>query len=257
MTKETAIARIEGKEKAIAKLEKKVERIEKAKATNWEVNPYYYDESDLRRALREIEEEKEKLEDYKRQLVVIEEKENSRNVPAITEFLDGWEKRMTDFYMKGIDIYYEELQKVRSAFHENYEKGCEMSHVLHERVHGRYEKVPYINKFGKTSYYSEKVEDGDLEIYAEYLQFRNRDEAVARLEKDLKVEYDRKYDFIIERTNAIVKTITDASNLRVGAKGDLNGFIIGTDGTAKVQTIGAGGYNIQCFHFRTLINAMK
>lgn len=76
----------------------------------------------------------------------------------------------------------------------------------------------------------------------------------ARFQKDITEEYNRKYDFIIERTNEIVKVITDASGLKVGAKGDLNGFIIGTGGTAKVQTIGAGGYNIQCFHFRTLIN---
>lgn len=75
-----------------------------------------------------------------------------------------------------------------------------------------------------------------------------------KLKKDLKDEADRKYDFIIERTNSIVGTITDASDLRVGDKGDLNGFIKGENGVAKVQTIGAGGYNIQCFHFRTLIN---
>lgn len=73
---------------------------------------------------------------------------------------------------------------------------------------------------------------------------------------DLEAEKNRKYDFIIERTNEIVGQITDASNLTIGAKGDLNGFILGTKGSAKVQTIGAGGYNIQCFHFRTLIHKM-
>ena len=77
---------------------------------------------------------------------------------------------------------------------------------------------------------------------------------VNKLRKDLDQEAAQKYDNIIERTNTIVGQITDASNLSVGASGDLNGYIIGTNGTAKVTTIGAGGYNIQCYHFRTLIH---
>ena len=79
----------------------------------------------------------------------------------------------------------------------------------------------------------------------------------AKFEKDIKTEAERKYDFIIERTEAIVTKITDASGLRVGAKGDLNGEIIGTTGTATVKTVGAGGYAIQCFHFRTLIHRKR
>ena len=70
-------------------------------------------------------------------------------------------------------------------------------------------------------------------------------------------EKKRKYDFLVERICAIVGTITDATNLRVGEKGDLNGYIIGTDGEATVQTIGAGGYIIQCFHYRTIIKRRK
>ena len=80
-------------------------------------------------------------------------------------------------------------------------------------------------------------------------------------------EKKRKYDFLVERICAIVGTITDATNLRVGEKGDLNGYIIGTDGEATVQTIGAGGYNDniildsgrhgQIFHYRTIIKRRK
>lgn len=54
-----------------------------------------------------------------------------------------------------------------------------------------------------------------------------------------------------------VGTITDAAALYIGPEGDINGIIVGTEGKAKIQTIGAGGYNIQCFHFRTLIHEIK
>lgn len=36
--------RVEGKKAEIAKLQKKLGRIEKAQASNWENNPYYYHE---------------------------------------------------------------------------------------------------------------------------------------------------------------------------------------------------------------------
>lgn len=70
-------------------------------------------------------------------------------------------------------------------------------------------------------------------------------------------EAELKYDDMIERTNAIVGEITDASGLHVGAKGDLNGIVIGTRGKASVQTIGAGGHSIQCYHHRTLIHPIN
>lgn len=102
----------------------------------------------------------------------------------------------------------------------------------------------------------QKVREGEYEHLRPYSNERSLEAAMQQLAKDLNEEANRKYDFIIERTNAIVGEITDASGLSVGSKQDLNGFIVGTRGTAKVQTIGAGGYNIQCFHFRTLINAV-
>ena len=87
----------------------------------------------------------------------------------------------------------------------------------------------------------------------QYDRVFNRD----KLQKELDVEADEKYDAIIERTNAICGKITDARGLWTSAKGDLDGIIIGERGVAKVQTIGAGGYNIQCFHFRTLVHEVK
>ena len=103
-----------------------------------------------------------------------------------------------------------------------------------------------------------KVKDGEWEHLKHYLdRCDTLDDCLKLLNKELEQEKNRKYDFIIERTNKIVGQITDATGLRVGAKADLSGYIFGTRGKAHVETIGAGGHSVQCFHYRTLIKEVK
>jgi len=259
--------RIAGKEKEIAKLEGKLERIEKAEATGWKVNPYYYGEDDKRWTIKDLQNAKAALEDYKSQLAEEQTKAASRNVPAILEFLEQWKKRCTEYYGDMLREIFDEQEAVRALYRaysscgygtEDYKEGEARYKARHksydEKLHGYYEtRTGEWN--GRTRKYEVKVQDGEWEPAKHYL-CSNLDASMAKLKKELDQEAVRKYDFIIERTCAIVGKITDASNLRVGAKGDLNGYIIGTTGKAKIQTIGAGGYNIQCFHFRTLIHSM-
>ena len=258
--------RIEGKEKEIAKLQKKLERIEKAEATGWEVNPYYYDERDKRYTIKDLAEAQKALEAYRDELAKATEKASSSNVPAILEFLELWKARMSKFYGNGLKAYYEEAEKVHQLGRSvddgkwgtpEYEAAKSAYEAAYEAF--RNKKVGYFEEWeevrnGRKYRGSTKIMDGEYEYLFPYASERTLEDAMKRLQKDLDQEADRKYDFIIERTNAIVGKITDASALKVGAKGDLNGYINGERGTAKVQTIGAGGYNIQCFHFRTLIN---
>lgn len=259
--------RITGKEKEIDKLEKKLARIRKAAASGWEINPYYYDEDDLRWTLKDLETAKQSLEKYRAELAAAEEKANSRNVPAILTFLEMWKQRCTRFYSDGLRAYYDEQQYVWKL----YCAYCDLRHGSPEyytakaayeaannafrcKVRGYYEPFTYQDRWGSTRRGERKIKDGEYEHLRPYTNERTFEDATQKLAKDLTEEANRKYDFIIERTNAIVGEITDATSLRVGNKDDLNGYIIGTRGTAKVQTIGAGGYNIQCFHFRTLIH---
>ena len=255
--------RIEGKEKELEKLNKKLARIRKAEATGWTVNPYYYHEHDLKYTLRDIADAQKALDDYKAQLTAETEKAASRNVPAIVEFLNGWKARVTSHFINGLMDYYLEKEYVHELYTQisyyytdSPEKTAyeEARQTFRNKCHGYYERREFINRWGKPDHQDVKVRDGEYEWLRPYTGESTMAEALNKLEKDLDKEWIRKYDFIIERTNQIVGVITDASNLKVGAKADLNGYIIGTKGTAKVQTIGAGGYNIQCFHFRTLIN---
>ena len=236
--------RVEGKEKELDKLNKKMDRILKAEASGWQDNPYYYHEIDKKYTARDIEQAQKALEDYKAKLAKEQEKANSRNVKAIVDFLEAWKNRVREYHINCVP----EFIKARETWYQ-----VARDHVDWWNSGGF--KEPKEAREQKDREYREAKKDfhstwGWLIPYME-----NDTIDTDLLDKELKKEADAKYDDIINRTNDIVGTITDAAGLKIGKKGDLNGIIIGEQGKAKVQTIGAGGYNIQCYHFRTLIRA--
>ncbi len=246
MTIETLEKRIEGKKKAIEKLEKKMARIEKAKASDWKDNPYYYHESDLKYTERDLENERKALDGYMEQLQKEKEKAQSRNIKPILDFLDKWKSRVRQFHIDRVSDYL----KARAEWYA-------YDHEFTDWWNSGGRRNPAYMVKQKRQQHKEKQEEfyQAWKWLMEYMQHDTLD--LDKLDKALNKEADAKYDDIIERTNHITGRITDATNLGIGAKGELNGYIIGEKGKAKVETIGAGGYNIQCYHFRTLIHEVR
>jgi hypothetical protein len=60
-------------------------------------------------------------------------------------------------------------------------------------------------------------------------------------------------ELLVARVERKTGEITDAAGLHIGMNGEINGLVVGVKGSATVNTIGAGGYNIQCFHYRVLV----
>lgn len=58
------------------------------------------------------------------------------------------------------------------------------------------------------------------------------------------------------RVTDVIGKITNANEMNVSEKGDLIGIIEGENGRARVETISAGGWNIQCYHYRTLVTKL-
>jgi len=234
--------RIEGKQKEIDKLNKKMSRILAAEATGWEKNPYYYNTWDKERTQRDIEDAQKSLAGYEEEMRKEQEKADSRNVTAILEFLERWKDRMRTFYHDAFERYkiayaewrkdMDSLRKIEYDYARPKDDRKEAGKRANELYKEFHEAWGFLN---------------------EYLDHRDEfsDE---RFEKDIKREAEIKYDGIIERTNDICGKIIDASDLRVGEKGDIDGIVIGERGKARIQTIGAGGYNIQCYHFRVLVH---
>lgn len=260
--------RIEGAKKNIATLEKKLERILKAEESNYEKNnPYMYSDYDKRVTTRDLEEARKNLEKYEAQLAVEQEKAASRDIQVIVDFLNNWKDRVYKFYEKDIVAARKMWDRIRELNKKvgyfdresaDYLELEELRSTYYENLNGRYEYEEMNNPWTKrVEKHKVKKEDGCWEHIDRYYTPQNIEEGLTKLKRDLDNEANAKYDFIIERTNKIVGQITDASDLKIGGKGELNGIIIGTRGKAKVNTIGAGGYAIQIFHFRTLITEVK
>lgn len=78
-----------------------------------------------------------------------------------------------------------------------------------------------------------------------------------KITKFIEKEAISKEQILIARVNKAVGKIIKAINLNVGVNGELNGIIQGENGTIKITTIYAGGYNIQCLHYRVLIHKVS
>ena len=254
--------KVENKRKEIEKLEKKLARIRKAEAGDWETdNPYGYREYDLKYTTRDLERAKEALEKLEADLATAVEKANSRNVKAILTFLDMWKERMKDIYLKTFEKYPEAYETFKKEYDENYldyydrrkleRENPEEYHKYSETMKALTEGFKF--RFGFLAPYIGQeypgiVHEGEVILSGGYYF------DMSKFLKDINEEANRKYDNIIERTNHIVGTITDAEHLSVGEKGELDGYVTGDRGKAHVFTIGAGGWNIQCFHFRVLVH---
>lgn len=242
------------------------------------------DQFDIRIKKSDIESAEDKLEEAKKILANWKEKLDERitsddyleaNAPEILkEFLENWKQHAIDYYRQKRIRFIEYRKELRAAERAARLEALqtlpslERSRKLYEgrepsdcdlaNLWPRKDVDEFLHERGLDYYQIQKKlqAKGDGIIFR-MLEISNEQEREEWLERTMEEEKRAKLLDLIGRIMSTVGTITDASALYIGPEGDINGYIVGTEGEAKIQTIGAGGYNIQCFHFRTLIHEYK
>ena len=250
----------------IEKLQKKLEKIEAAQYDEERIK-----QMDIRWTRREIEEKQQKIdqllkeiEKYKREVDEYEAwKNKNRDVKVIWEFLERWKEHERRWY-----------ESLRKHYVDGVEYARAQKEQARELEYKAEELIGFVSWSKRKQALEENAEAKALMEESEALSkeaamfydmvapvmmyLTDTDELnMAKLNRDLDYDALLMYDRFIDQIEHITGEITDVSNLRIGAKGELNGFVVGKTGKAKVQTIGAGGDNIQRFHYRTLIHRIK
>lgn len=91
-----------------------------------------------------------------------------------------------------------------------------------------------------------------------FIEWAKQDEtfkynSVEQIEEVAAQEVINKKLDLVARIEDVAGKIVDATYLTIGNNGSLNGRVIGEKKSVYVETILAGGYNIQCLHYRVLV----
>lgn len=241
----TSIELKERWEKALATVEKKKATIERHKAQaekklavilkhpDWDVNDRYckYGTPEHNECYWAICEYEGKLRDIK---------DATKKLAEAEEIALNWEKRYETALQKELTIANEIPEAFKQARQALVDRWTAYDIEQRERMLQKKAELPH-KEFRK------------LYKYMEEDALRHTDEEFRKIEER---EADRWLLDLYNRVKAITGEVTDCSHLCWGGK-CLDGYVVGKDGRALVDTIGAGGYNIQRFHLRVLVKAYK
>lgn len=196
-------------------------------------------------------------------------KERIEKIPVIWNFLSDWEAKSIEWYHKNAELYFN-LKKEYDSKLEEYKNSEEFEELVERSL--RCYRTEYLEKNRK--YLENRVrynlEENFIKNY--YSQIDSFTKIITNikydlsnytvneelLNKEIAKEKEAKYFDLVNRVTELVGEIKDASNLSIGnQRGELNGIIIGEKGNVRVETISAGGYNIQRFHYRVLLHKVS
>lgn len=213
---------------------------------------YGYAKEAVRDSERKIKELTQVRDNWKTKLELQKAKDTEfENIPQVVkDFVHNWRLRAFKITMEQVAEYETRYREIEKLYDDSFKHG-----------YGSQEYKELMDKYKKSYQLL-------INTYSQLVRMiafkRNKEQELNDL---LDKEEKAKIFDLIGRVTKVVGTIIDASGLSIGYQnGELNGIVIGTDGKAEVETIGAGGYNEhiivnykhgQIFHYRVLVKRLK
>ena len=211
----------------------------------WNKGPQF---DEAYRSYRDLAEAKQTLEKYKNQLNKLNNFNNMEKIPAIWNFLQEWRKQAYEYFIENIQLYAKlkvEQEEKWAEYKETDEYKTKLT--AYSRRYGDYA----IKNKWEQNYYS------PIHRITEDVYTYNGEWDDVKLNKILDKDVQNKYNDFVNRITEKAGNILDVSNLKIAGNGAINGFVQGDKNKVKVETISAGGYNIQRLHYRILVNIVK
>lgn len=203
------------------------------------------------RAYRDLADSKATLKKYQDQLSKLDEFNKSEKIEVIWSFLTNWRKEAYDFYVENVKLYGELKKDYDTKLAEFMDRSENKDFVAHAPTNRKATFEMHLKNQFKDHYYR-RIERLTMDISTGRGTWDDQ-----KLNKILDKDVQNKYNKFISQIEDKAGNIIDVTALHIGPKGDINGYVVGDKNRVHVETITAGGYNVQILHYRTLVNIVK
>lgn len=237
----------------LAEARKKYEEYEK----DHENDPTVYNPNDWNkgpqlgeayRAYRDLAEAKSTLNKYLVQLDKLANFEKEEKITAIWDFLMNWRQEAYDYYVNEVRLFTELKNNYKEAW-EAFKNSVDYEDQKNSYNNYRWADYEIENRF-RRKYYQ------DIDSLTRDITLPHGKVDEAKLNKYLDEEVRRKYTRLVNEVTEKAGEITDASNLKINARGEINGRIKGTKNDVDLWLTFVPG-EIQSPHYRGYIRVAK
>lgn len=211
---------------------------------------------------------------------------NTYAVPEVQRhILTAIIETITKYYEEACEYYENKLKKLNDSLNkvskEKIKEFLLQNYDVSDRTKEALNKKDFTIKIDSYSFggYKYKVRVNDIFDYvlvdylkidgelSEYIRITNEIKEKETNYRYLQMDFDteekiERYSMsatkdLILRVYEVTSTLLSVEKTKMNAKGGIDCTIKGEAGNASVETIPAGGYNIQRFHYRTLVKKIK